>query len=397
MGWNVEDLSVLASGTPDDLVGAPGGYAGGLDHVLCLSADGNIHQASSDGVHPNTWRHEIITANAPLALGHPCGDGDAQAVYYRGQDDHLHELVLTANDWVHTDLTLTTQTPLLDSDPSVFHVDLSDGYSWLRHVHFHDADGHVHELSRLEPPSTNVAWKHLDFTALTGAPPATQQIASISTLSGRSVFYLTGEGTVHEVTPWGHYDLTRLANAPLPASNLTALLDTNAGLDGTFHKHVFYIGFDRHVHELWSRDDGSNQWHHHDLSQATHAPPAYGDPSAYFADVDLSQRVYYGDADGHVHELSWSESNAWTDHDLTKESRAPISASDPKAFSFDAPEGQVRQVVYRSRGQLLMRLWVGTSWPSSGGGTPGPSWAHGGGPSNTFDQPEGTVGNIGSD
>ena len=44
-------------------------------------------------------------------------------------------------------------------------------------------------------------------------------------------------------------------------------------------------------------------WHHNDLTLATGAPIAVGDPAGYTWDVDRTQHVVYRGNDGHIHEL----------------------------------------------------------------------------------------------
>jgi hypothetical protein len=50
-------------------------------------------------------------------------------------------------------------------------------------------------------------------------------------------------------------------------------------------------------------DRNVSPWKHNDLTQATGAPGAEGDPAGYTWDVDGTQHVVYRDSDGHIHEL----------------------------------------------------------------------------------------------
>ena len=73
-------------------------------------------------------------------------------------------------------------------------------------------------------------------------------------------------------------------------------------------QHVVYRSpspnlYDRHIHELWF----NGVWHHNDLTLATGAPGAVGNPAGYTWDVDRTQHVVYRGSDGHIHELWFSE------------------------------------------------------------------------------------------
>ena len=115
---------------------------------------------------------------------------------------------------------------------------------------------------------------------------------------------------------WSYTDLTAATTAPLIATVNFAAYPFNGGLT----QHVIYIGIDSHIHELsWS----SAGWRHDDLSLASGAPsPA---PSTLGTLCPLASyafeshgilHVFYLGADGHIHEL-WRDSGGWQDNDLT--------------------------------------------------------------------------------
>ena len=60
---------------------------------------------------------------------------------------------------------------------------------------------------------------------------------------------------------------------------------------------VVYRGVDGHIHELYLKD---GQWSHFDITAATGAPTAAGEPFGYVGGVP---RVVYRGVDGHIHEL----------------------------------------------------------------------------------------------
>ncbi|MGO9903712.1 MAG: hypothetical protein ACLP0J_29520 [Solirubrobacteraceae bacterium] len=67
-------------------------------------------------------------------------------------------------------------------------------------------------------------------------------------------------------------------------------------------QHVMYRDGSGHIHELWW---DSNGWHTDDLTAATGATPAVGDPAGYVFAAQGTQHVMYRDGSGHIHELWW--------------------------------------------------------------------------------------------
>jgi hypothetical protein len=65
-------------------------------------------------------------------------------------------------------------------------------------------------------------------------------------------------------------------------------------------EHVVYRGTDSHIHELWFH---SAAWNHNDLTNATGAPAAAGDPAGYTWSADSTEHVVYRSSDGRIHEL----------------------------------------------------------------------------------------------
>jgi hypothetical protein len=99
---------------------------------------------------------------------------------------------------------------------------------------------------------------------------------------------------------WQHNDLTAATSASGAAGDPAGY---TWSVDGT--EHVVYRGNDGHIHELWlSLNSGG--WQHNDLTAATSASSAAGDPAGYTWSVDGTEHVVYRGNDGHIHEL-WFE------------------------------------------------------------------------------------------
>ena len=73
---------------------------------------------------------------------------------------------------------------------------------------------------------------------------------------------------------------------------------------------MVYRGTNGHINELWF----NGAWHHNDLTNATHAPGAAGNPEGYTWDVDHTQHVVYRGTDGHINELWFNSASNVANH-----------------------------------------------------------------------------------
>ena len=139
---------------------------------------------------------------------------------------------------------------------------------------------------------------------------------------------------------WRHNDLTNATGA------LSAAGDP-AGYTWDVDKtqHVVYRGSDGHIRELWF-SSSAWAWNQNDLTIATGALRSAGDPAGYTWDVDNTQHVIYRGDDGHIHEL-WFSSTAWNwnHNDLTNATGAPAATGDPAGYTWAVDK--THHVVYR--------------------------------------------------
>jgi len=92
-------------------------------------------------------------------------------------------------------------------------------------------------------------------------------------------------------------------------------------------KHVYFAGsrgdgsFDAHFHKFWWDGD----WHHNDLTSNTGAPLSSSDPwSSYMFRGEGTKHVIYPGLDNHIHELWWDGN--WHYNDLTSATHnAPVA------------------------------------------------------------------------
>jgi photosystem II stability/assembly factor-like uncharacterized protein len=262
---------------------------------------------------------------------------DSQHVFFIGTDGHVYELYITAGaGWIYNDLTaLARAVP-----PTV--ITALDGYRLSddsKHVFFIGTDNHVHELFI----ARGGRWGDNDLTTLAAAvsPLPTTALAGLP-LSDDSqhVFFIGTDNHVRELDitfggSWADNDLTTLASA-VPPILTTALAGYRLSDDS---KHVFFIGTDNHVHELYFT--GGAGWADNDLTSVAGAvPPTPTTALAGFPLSNDSQHVFFIGTDNHVRELDITSGGSWADNDLTTLASAvpptPTTALDGYRLSDDS-------------------------------------------------------------
>ena len=292
-------------------------------HVFFIGTDKYVHEL--DIAVGGIWADNDLTTLAGAVpptptsalAGFPLGPAlgpNTKHVFFIGTDNHVYELYFTAGTgWVFNDLTsLARAVPPTPTSALTGHS-LSDD---SKHVFFIGTDNHVHELF-IAPGGR---WADNDLTTLAGVgakPPTPTSALTSHVLSTNSqhVFFIGTDNHVHELFidggSWADNDLTALAGAvpPTPASALTShRLSTNS-------QHVFFIGTDNHVHEL-SIDGGS--WHDNDLTTLAGAvAPTPTSALTGYPLSDNSKHVFFIGTDNHVHELYFTAGPGWVDNDLT--------------------------------------------------------------------------------
>jgi len=357
--WNVNDLTAatnaqLAAGNPNGYVFTANGASG--MHVVYRGIDGHIYELWwQDG-----WNVNDLTAatNAPAAAGNPNGymftaNGvSGMHVVYRGADNHIHELYWQDGDWNVNDLTIATNAPAAAGDPNGY-VFTANGVSGM-HVVYRGFDDDIHELYW-----QNGDWSVNDLTAATNAPAAAGDpngyVFTVNGVSGMHIVYRGFDDDIHELYwqngDWSVNDLTATTNAPAAAGDPNGYVFTANGVSGM---HVVYRGADDDIHELyWQNGD----WSLNDLTAATNAPAAAGDPDGYAftANGVSGMHVVYLGADNDIHELYWE--NGWNVNDLTAATNAPAAAGNPNGYMFTANGVSGMHVVYPSADGHIQEFW----------------------------------------
>lgn len=183
---------------------------GSGEHVFYVATNGHINQmygyytyyyiCSPFGCHfvyLFRWVNQDLTAAAsgPLALSAPISgysDSFGEHVLYETSNEHLHQLVYASGRWSDSDLTVTSNGPLMDAGLSSF----ADGF-------------------------------------------------------GEQAFYIAF--SLHILQPWNGVtgDLTTFANAPLVGScggvSVTAFGES---VNGVTFEDVFYVAMDGNLHRI---------------------------------------------------------------------------------------------------------------------------------------------------
>lgn len=340
------------------VVGRPFGYvndATGTQHVVYRgdATFGLVNDVRWDATGLHYLNLVLAAGGSPggvvPARGNPVAfvtDG-VEHVVYRGADDHVHELRTDAAGHHHTDLTAATGTPPAAGDPAVW-VFPAQG---TLHVVHRSGDGHVQELWW----DAAGGWHGGDLTRATGAPAAAgDPVGYLFAAQGtQHVIYRSGDGHLRELWwdaagGWHGGDLTVATGAPSATGNPAAYV-----FDAEGTQHVIFRSGNGHLHELWW--DAAGGWHRGDLTAAVGGPAAAGDPSAYVFAAEGSQHVIFRSGDGHLHELWWTANLGWGHGDLTATAGAPAAAGDPTAYVF-AAEG-TQHVVYPTSDGHLHELW----------------------------------------
>lgn len=131
-------------------------------------------------------------------------------------------------------------------------------------------------------------------------------------------------------------DLTAASGAPLAAGDPSGYVYESHGV-----QNAVYRGVDGHAHELWRTATGIG---HSNLTALAGAPPTASEPKGYvYQAVDVQNIVYRG-TDGHVHGLYWSTGAVGHD-DLSGVAGAPNAVGDPYPYIYDYLNMQ--NVLYR--------------------------------------------------
>lgn len=263
-------------------------------------------------------------------------------VFYTDSYQHIEGGVYKSGG-TFVDLTTLTGAPdpSSPSSPIVGFADASGD-----HVFFEASNQHVYQLYYEESLDE---WTPVeDITTASGAPVAASGtlMSAFSDTPGEHVIFLGTNNHVYQLYynfsahEWGYGDLTSITG-DIPAaagSPLSSYSDSNG-------EHIFFLGTNQHVYQLWF-EDSANKWVPvEDLTAAAGAPVAQSGSSLAAFDDDGSQdRVFYEGTNGHIYELFTKTGGTWVYGDLTSATGAAAAVVGSPITAF--PNPQVEYVLY---------------------------------------------------
>src|SRR5215813_3666610 len=146
---------------------------------------------------------------------------------------------------------------------------------------------------------------------------------------------------------------------PLAASGtpLTSVVDANG------NSHTFYLGTNQHLWHLYWNSSGG--WQNQDLTAVTGGSgPAAGSALTSMVDANGTIRLYFLDANQHLHETYCCGSAGWYDSDMVAVLGFGTAASGSSLASTGSGLGSLVHVYYQGANQHLYHM----SYNPSGGG-----------------------------
>ncbi len=237
---------------------APWGYLqhDGKEAVTYVAFDRHVHQVNTGGTGggsgPADRDLSAAPVNAPPAaapmpgtvrdvIGFIRPDGKS-AVVYRGEDDHVWEVVSEpgTSSWSALDLTSSSAAQVTANKGGPFPYVRSDGYITIVYI---GSDNHIHELATLGTPgSGHGVWGDGDLSAATGnlVVPTTDPWGYKRSDNYNSVVFIGADAKMHELAllpgfAWGAH----LLPAVQPSGGLNRRPSAFVGPDG--FSHVVYV------------------------------------------------------------------------------------------------------------------------------------------------------------
>jgi hypothetical protein len=356
------------------LVSVPLYGSAGTRHIFYLDSGGHVHQLYSTA---SGWSDVDVTAitNAAVAVS-----GSALTsfldhttnyayVYYLGTNHHVYELYGTGTAWVSYDPTFLAGAPVAASGSALTSFIDNTNNNSIPHVFYMGTNQNVYELYYT---STTGTWHSDDPTTLAGAPVATAGGSLTSflvyfVLSGTlqttmQVFYVATNGQIYDLD-WGSFWSFQvpsvLAHAPAPASGsaLTSFVDETNDNAGKPVLHVFYLGTNENVDELYY----TSAWHSDDPTSLAGAPVAVsGSALSSFINIvggDTGMHVMYRGTNEHLYGLHWVSGPSWSYFDATTASHGVSAASGSALVSFQDLGGGTRVYFLATNSHVYELYW----------------------------------------
>lgn len=321
----------------------------GVENIAYRDSSGHLHELWRDGIGGTGTTDLTANGNAPTAVGDPFAYVDTarntEILLFRGADGTVRSLYWSTGPVGHDNLSDTAGAPKAAGNPVGYYVPGAD----TNHVIYRGGNGHLHELF----------WQGLapvgyggDLTGSISAPAAAGEPSAFVDGAGFNiVVYRAVDGRILSVYwsdgPSGLDDLSGFAGTPRaagdPAAYYTAPDDT--------HQIVYRAG-DGHIYELyWAGVAPVAGW---DITAASGAPAATGDPAAFYNGGTNTKHVSYRSSDGRLHEIVWTPGGTPMHVDLTALTAAPTASDGPAAFV--SPGLYTQHVAYRASNDHIVEV-----------------------------------------
>ena len=208
------------------------------------------------------------------------------------------------------------------------------------------ADGSI--LNFNQGWTTSFAGIANNFSYNTRLQPVNMSAVSPGTTGTSSTAGVTIGGALNSSTTGG-------GGAPLAAANTP--LASFVAADGS--SHAFYISSNQHVwHLFWNSSGG---WQNQDLTVLTGGPlAASGSSMTSVFDSSGTSRVYYLDANQHIHEMNCCAAG-WSDNDMSAYLGTSAAAIGSALASTGSGQGSTVHVYYQGGNQHLYHMFLNNS------------------------------------
>ena len=204
-------------------------------------------------------------------------------------------------------------------------------------------------------------WINQDVTASsgTGATAASGSAITsyfVSSDSSSHLFYIGADQHVYQLfygQGWANQDLTALSGAvtlPVTGSALTSYFVSSDG-----SSHLFYIDTNEHVQQVFYY---GSQWYNQDVTVLANGTPAASGTglTSYFVDADGTSHMYYIGQNQHVYQLFFT-GQAWVSQDLTALSNGVLAAMEDGDSSYFVAADASSHVYYVGENQHVYQVF----------------------------------------
>ena len=348
----------------------------GSRQVVYRTEKGQLHESISSA-DASTVTNTIVSLppNVPPAAGRPSVytriPGERHLLY-RGDDNHLHDLLMPAAGdkdaaWQHTNLTELLSQPVARCDPSVTVVDgvphiVYVGQDSMTHELWYDDAWHHHPLPFIPRPASDVVITsspgalHVNYRTIFGVP-CEQTLSKEAAANGqrnwshRIYHRLPAKGQPLGVNVGGRRRLIYQVAEKWPIYE-PFVFRWHARREPGYQKYE--SGRNRLV-QVWR----SGKRYHEIQTIGELLPSVVGNPSLLHDAERKQQYLVYCNAEGHLLEATFRQ-GSWKVINITELAWAPPSSGEPSGL-ISAVNG-ARYYVFRGRDGNLHEVRFDSNW-----------------------------------